>query len=415
MDDCMLRLEGVSKRFRRGVGHDTLVDLIAAGANRLLGRATERRTDDVFWALDDVSFEAHGGEAVGMIGPNGAGKSTALKLIAGIMRPEQGRIAAQGRVTALIDIGAGFHGDLTGRENIYLNASVLGMRKAEIARKLDAIIAFSSVEEFIDTPVKWYSSGMQARLGFSVAAHVDPDILLVDEVLSVGDVVFRQRCIERMRELVAGGTLLLFVTHHLEQMQVFCSRAVVLDHGRLIYDGGTETAVARYIAAMKHQEGVMRNSADDRYAWITGFCIRNGDGDEVLISGAAERLVMEVYYRLDRPVPRLVVDVDARQELGTLLLSFTSIRDEVTFDAPAGEGCVRLTLPSLPLAGGQYFWRASLRDADAGKVIADTDHRYTSVVEDGGKPTGILCVPHEWSLENGAAFDDAAVPVPATV
>ncbi len=366
MPNALLKLEGVSKRFRRGIGHDTLVDLIAAGVRRLLGRTGGGRDDESFWALQDLSFEVSPGEAVGLIGPNGAGKSTALKLIAGIMRPERGRVQRRGRLTALIEIGAGFHGDLTGRENVYMNASILGMRKAEIDRKFDAIVAFSGVEQFIDTPVKRYSSGMQARLGFSVAAHVEPDILIVDEVLSVGDVLFRQRCIQRMRELVHNGTLLLFVTHHLNQMQAFCSRGIVLDEGRMIFNGDTAGAAARYISALKHGEGFMRYNPDQRYARITGFCIRNARGQEVLVTGTREPLEVEVSYRLDRPVPRLVVDVDARRELDSLLLNFTSIRDQVTFDAAPGEGRVTLSLPSLPLAGGQYFWRASLRDADTG-------------------------------------------------
>ncbi len=406
MSEGMLRLEGVSKRFQRGAGHDTLVDLIASGVSRLLRRASESagpraKADESFWVLDDVTFDIRAGEAVGLIGPNGAGKSTALKMIAGIMRPERGRIETRGRLTALIEIGAGFHGDLTGRENIYMNGAILGMRKAEVDRKLDAIVDFSGVEAFIDTPVKRYSSGMQARLGFSVAAHVEPDILLVDEVLSVGDVLFRQRCIQRMRELVDGGAILLFVTHHLDQMQAFCSRGLVLDDGRLIFDGATAPAVARYIDALKHQEGLLAGCDKQRRARITSFSLRNARAEEVLLSHTDEPLEVDIEFELDEPIRNLMVEIDVQQEVGSLLLNFSSVRDDRLFDAPVGPGRVTLSLPSLPLAGGQYFWRALLRDIDAGEIIADTDYRFSSVVEDRGRTTGVLCLPHTWTHAKG--------------
>ncbi len=415
MNDTVLNLEGVSKRFRRGAAHDTLSEWVMSMGRRLIGRDAPVDRDDAFWALDDVSFDAARGEAIGLIGPNGAGKSTALKLIARILRPEKGSIEAHGRLTALIEVGAGFHGDLTGRENIYMNASILGMRTAEIASKLDAIIEFSGIAPFIDTPVKRYSSGMQARLGFSVAAHVEPDILIVDEVLSVGDVLFRQRCINRMRELVDGGALLLFVTHQLEQMQSFCSRAIVLDKGRKIFDGGPGSAVAEYITALKAQEGFMAGSDGDRYARITTFRIRDASGRDVSVFAPDQSLALEVNYELDQPVPRLVVEVDVRRDIDTYLVNFSSVRDGVTYDAPAGVGGATLRLPSLPLAGGQYFWRAILRDADTGGVIADTDYRYSTVVEDGGLSTGILCLPHTWMADANAGQETVGEPVGAAL
>lgn len=415
MSDVVLRLEGVSKRFRRGPAHDTLSEWVGSLGRRLVGRGPRGVRHDEFWALDGVSFDASGGEAIGLIGPNGAGKSTALKLIAGILRAEKGTIHARGRLTALIEIGAGFHGDLTGRENIYMNASILGMRRAEIERKMDAIVHFSGIESFIDTPVKRYSTGMQARLGFSVAAHVEPDILIVDEVLSVGDVMFRQRCVDRMRELVDQGSLLLFVTHQLEQMQSFCSRAIVLDRGRLIFDGTPSSAVAKYIIALRHHEGFMRTSSGERYARITDLHIRDETGRERLVAGAGQRMDVEVCYELDRRVPRLAVEVDVRRDIDTCLVNFSSIRDEKTFDARAGAGKTVLSLPSLPLAGGQYFWRAILRDADTGGVIADTDFRYSSVVEDGGLPTGIMCLPHTWADGVRTHDGDAAPEHPSAL
>ncbi len=395
MANGCIELQNVSKSFRKGAAHDTLRDLIGSGFRRLTGRA--RPSDEsAFAALHDVTFDTKPGEAVGLIGANGAGKSTALKLISRIMRPDSGVISTRGRLTALIEIGAGFHGDLTGRENIYMNASVLGMRKPEIDAKLDAIVAFSGVEAFLDTPVKRYSSGMQARLGFSVAAHVDPDVLLVDEVLSVGDVLFRQRCVDHMRRLVDNGTSLLFVTHHLEQMQAFCSRAVVLDHGRLVYDGNTTDAVARYIAALKNDEPSKSFDASKQAARVTGMVFRDGTNSETLTTHAHDALDVDVHFQLQRDTPDLVVEVDVRRDVGSRLANFSSIRDGVTFQAQAGLGHATLRLPALPLLGGQYFFRAILRDPNSGQMIADSDYRYSLFVEDNDKGTGILCLPHSW-------------------
>lgn len=405
----IVKVEGVTKRFRKGVAHDTLGELIASGVRFALGRPQPHKRDEEFCALTDVSFEIQPGEAVGMIGPNGAGKSTLLKLLAGILRCDAGRIDTRGRLTALIELNAGFHGDLTGRENIYMNASILGMRRAEIDAKFDAIIDFSGVEEFIDTPVKRYSSGMQARLGFAVAAHVDPDVLLVDEVLSVGDALFRQRCVQRMRELVDAGTILLFVTHNLEQMQSFCSRAIVLNRGGVAYDGETNAAVTQYIAALKRADVPRADLCCDETACITDLRIRTPFGPDTVVADACKPLEFEVAFHLSRPVGRLAVEVDVRREVGALLANFNSIRDEETFDAAKGDGKCTLSMPAISLAGGRYLVQAVLRDAETGKVIADTGHRYSIAIEDHARATGILMLPHTWSYEPVAHASPNAV------
>jgi len=202
-----------------------------------------------FWALENISFEVHPGEAFGIIGPNGAGKSTMLKLLAGIMRPTRGAIDIRGRVSALIELGAGFHGDLTGRENIYLNASILGMSRTETRRKFDEIAAFAGIDEFLDTPVKRYSSGMHARLGFAIAAHVEPQVMLVDEVLSVGDRVFRAKCLEKMRTFLRDGVAIVFVSHDLGTVSRFCDRGMVLVRGEEAFSGPAGRAVGHYYRA----------------------------------------------------------------------------------------------------------------------------------------------------------------------
>ena len=216
MDDIALEMQDVYKKFRRGEIYDSLRDLLPAVTGRLLKRLhSEELGAREFWALQAVTFRVRRGEAFGVIGPNGAGKSTILKLLSGIMQPTRGALSVRGRLSALIEVSAGFHPDLTGRENVYLNGAILGMTRQEIARRFDSIVAFSGLDEFIDTPVKRYSSGMFARLGFSVAAHVDPDILIVDEVLSVGDFVFQQKCVERMNAIIRGGATVIFVSHNL--------------------------------------------------------------------------------------------------------------------------------------------------------------------------------------------------------
>ena len=202
-----------------------------------------------FWALQDISFEVKRGESLGIIGRNGAGKSTALKILSRIMKPTKGRMIVNGRLSALIEVTAGFHPDLTGMENIFLHGTILGMTKREIQSKLDQIIAFSGLEEFIDTPVKRYSSGMYARLGFSVAAHVDAEVLVVDEVLSVGDYVFQQRCMDRIRSVISAGTTVLFVSHNLKSVTEICQRAMLLEHGKVVTIDNTDAVIRKYLSA----------------------------------------------------------------------------------------------------------------------------------------------------------------------
>jgi ABC-type polysaccharide/polyol phosphate transport system ATPase subunit len=273
-----LSFDRVSKKFRRGELHDSLRDLVPALARRLAGRrAPEGLGKKEFWALDDVSFEVPSGEAFGIIGFNGAGKSTILKLLSGIMNPTRGDITVHGRLSALIEVGAGFHPDLTGRENVYLNGAILGMKRVEIARKFDEIVAFSGLEDFIDTPVKRYSSGMFARLGFSVAAHLEPDVLVIDEVLSVGDIIFQRKGVEKMHAVAKSGATVVFVSHNLKAVAELCQRCLLLDRGRIAALGATPDVIHQYLGLGAERHGGGRQTG----VRVSAVTLRGEDGPEV--------------------------------------------------------------------------------------------------------------------------------------
>jgi lipopolysaccharide transport system ATP-binding protein len=278
MPETVLEVDEVCKKFRRGEFHNSLRDLVPALIRRLVrGGGAQKLEAREFWALRDVSFSVQRGEAFGIIGGNGAGKSTILKLLTGIMRPTTGSIRVTGRVSAVIEISAGFHQDLTGRENVYLNGAILGMTREEIRRRFDEIVAFSGLEEFIDTPVKRYSSGMSARLGFSIAAHVDPDVLLVDEVLSVGDYLFQRKCIDRMNGVIASGATVIFVSHNLRAVANLCPRSLLLEQGGVKRIGRTEEVIRAYYSA-----GQNRRPVDvDRSVHITHVTTHDENGPRV--------------------------------------------------------------------------------------------------------------------------------------
>ena len=281
MTNNVLEVDGVFKKFRRGELFNTLRDLVPALTTRLVSR---KRSTDVnqseFWALKDVSFNVERGEALGIIGGNGAGKSTILKLLTGIMRPTKGSIRVAGRISALIEVSAGFHQDLTGRENVYLNGAILGMTREEIRNRFDAIVEFSGLEEFIDTPVKRYSSGMFARLGFSVAAHVDPEVLLVDEVLSVGDYLFQRKCLERMRAVIRGGSTVVFVSHNLREVANLCQRSLLLERGQLQLVGPTEEVIRNYYKRGQQQR-LNPGNVVNQGVWITQVKVHGANGPGV--------------------------------------------------------------------------------------------------------------------------------------
>jgi lipopolysaccharide transport system ATP-binding protein len=302
MSDVALRMDQVYKKFKRGERHDSLRDLIPALARRAVKRMTgpgELKAEE-FWSLRNISYEIKKGEAVGIIGHNGAGKSTMLKHLSGIMKPTRGKIEVNGRLSALIEVGAGFHQDLTGRENVFLNGVILGMTRDEIRRKFDAIVDFAGIAEFIDTPVKRYSSGMYARLGFSVAAHMEPDILIIDEVLSVGDFAFQAKGVQKMRSVAKSGATVVFVSHNLRAMADLCPRSLLLKKGELIEDGETSKVIHTYMTQLQSQQ--QHDTSQD--VVIDSVKVRGANGPRFDFR-SGEKCWVEITVRAVRPIQRV--------------------------------------------------------------------------------------------------------------
>jgi lipopolysaccharide transport system ATP-binding protein len=267
MQKSVIRVENLSKEYRYGIiGHGTLYKDLQSWWARFRGKEDPNskismhggpaRTGERFWALKDVSFDVKEGEVLGIIGRNGAGKSTLLKVLSRVTTPTEGRVKIRGRITSLLEVGTGFHPELTGRENVYLDGMIHGMTKAEIRSRFDEIVEFSGIEKFIDTPVKRYSSGMNVRLGFAVAAHLEPEILIVDEVLAVGDAEFRRKCLDKMQDVSEGGRTVLFVSHNMHAIRELCQRGILLEGGKIVHSGPTDEVVDKYLSLASSDQNV---------------------------------------------------------------------------------------------------------------------------------------------------------------
>ncbi len=369
-DEPAISVRHVFKKFRRGEQFDSLRDLLAA---RLLTtrRGSASRVSE-FWALEDLSFAVQPGEAFGIIGPNGAGKSTMLKILAGIMRPNRGAVDVRGRVSALIELGAGFHGDLTGRENIYLNASILGMPRREVHRRFDEIVEFAGVRDFLDTPIKRYSSGMHARLGFAIAAHVDPQVLLVDEVLSVGDRVFRAKCMDKMRSFLRQGAAVMFVSHDLGAVTSFCDRALVLDRGREVFCGSAGDAVGRYYEACRDST-VVKGPQQAPLARTVDIRVGDQQGREMTTfsAGDAARFGYRVVFEVDIARPSYGFSIIRAQDHLTI---FETSSTRLGLESPPVKkgDCQTVQYDfRMNFSPGEYVIGLHVRDRDALRYLID--------------------------------------------
>jgi lipopolysaccharide transport system ATP-binding protein len=363
MSDVAIDIHELGKRFRLGLSHqgygtlrDSLVNGIKAVPKKLIGRGPEVEFDYLD-ALHDVSFTVNRGEAIGLIGHNGAGKSTLLKVLSRIIEPSSGWADVTGRVGSLLEVGTGFHPELTGRENVFLNGAILGMRRAEIRARFDEIAEFADVDRFLDTPVKRYSSGMSVRLAFAVAAHLEPEILLVDEVLAVGDASFQRKSLAKMAEVARAGSTVIFVSHNLATIQALCQRGVLLERGGVVADAPVDEAVSQYLRALERSAGDDLLSREDRDGWqeskvrrLAVYDVATGDAD-VVVGGRKAKIVVEVTQLL----PTMDVELTILNSLGHPITTLDSELSNVA-DVRDGELGPRIEceIDSLPLIPGRY-------------------------------------------------------------
>jgi lipopolysaccharide transport system ATP-binding protein len=380
MPDIVIKAENLGKKYI--IGHQSengryvaLRDVMMQNAQGLWHKAKDLLrgkpiilgdTLEEFWALKDVSFEIQRGEAVGIIGRNGAGKSTLLKILSRITEPSAGRVTIKGRVASLLEVGTGFHPELTGRENIYLNGAILGMSRAEIKRKFDEIVAFAEVEKFLDTPVKRYSSGMYVRLAFAVAAHLEPEIMVVDEVLAVGDAAFQKKCLGKMGEVASEGRTVLFVSHNMGAIQQLCARAMLIRSGSLLMEGRTDQVVRHYLSdAHADGSGVFDVSGDVRH---TGRCqglikeIRLTGSDGLASNRFLPRESMQIALSIDPPhaIKNPKVAVSIEDQFGRRLMTFGSHFQRQGLQDIEGPTMVTCSIPELTLGEGDYLLSASV-------------------------------------------------------
>ena len=418
----MIEIEGLGKRYKLGTLHEpykTLRDSLSRGARTLLNRARGKQDSSppttgarTLWALRDISLSVERGEVLGIIGNNGAGKSTLLKILARITAPTTGRVVLSGRVGSLLEVGTGFHGELTGRENIYLNGAILGMRRSEIQRKLGDILSFAEVEQFADTPVKRYSSGMYLRLAFAVAAHLETEILLVDEVLAVGDARFRKRCLGKMSEIAQQGRTVIFVSHNMGAIASLCQRALRLQKGRLVDTGLATEVVERYLAeslGTEDGDAVEINSAAleslrDKGFKIEQITVRNPAHPE-LGPRTGDPLTLEVTYSTTRNYEDVTFWMRLKSLLGQEVFRLcTQPISGYDIDHLFPRGSIQLRIPALPLVASVYQIDFALAKERTGFLhrlddlirlhIAPADAYGTGVMPD--QNFGLITLEHEW-------------------
>jgi ABC-2 type transport system ATP-binding protein len=383
--ETVIRVADVSKRFR--------LDKDKSLKERLVLRSSNRVPVEEFWALRNVSFELDAGATLGLIGHNGSGKSTLLKTVGGILTPTTGFVEKRGRIAALLELGAGFHPDLSGRENVYLNASILGLTKAQTDKYFDAIVDFSGIEQFIDTQVKFYSSGMYVRLAFAVAVHVDPEILLVDEVLSVGDEPFQRKCLERIKSFQREGRTIVFVTHSLDQTRELCDRVILLEHGNVIVDGKPTDAIRTYRERYAVDEPEDEDAAPQGTGELTVTGVRLLDGSGASCSNfvPGDDVGIELEVTAHAPVSAWVCGVEVRNQVDTLVFGTNSDLLGVTLPAFSdGVRRIRFTLPRIPMTEGVYAVTVAVHPPAAVREFHRLDRTVAFTVRSRADQTGVV-------------------------
>ena len=411
MENCIVT-ENLSKRYQ--LGRLLTNDLRESIINWIKHpfQRTQKTESNVVWAVKDVSFQIKKGEVVGIIGRNGAGKSTLLKILSRITYPTSGKVDTRGLVASLLEVGTGFHGDLTGRENIYLNGSILGMRKKEIESKLDEIVAFAGAEKFLDTPVKRYSSGMFLRLGFAVAAHLEPDILLVDEVLAVGDAGFQRKCLHTMDELRSTGRTVLFVSHNMAAVENLCSRAIWIDNGQIRQDGNAKEVIGAYMASFSADSQMSfdlsliktrRGNGDIRFTRVDFL---SSDGHPLKSIRSGEGLTVRLYYKAKDRITAPIFEVGVYTDLGTMITRFSTWIDYDITVLPPGKGYIDLAINCLNLLPGRFCFTLWLKSQ--GPVFYDVLEQCVPIDVEASdfygsgkgmdRHFGIVFLPCKWQL-----------------
>lgn len=411
--DIAIRLVGVGKEYSLGTGagasYVALRDVIGETAARVVGRKRDgaARDGNSFWALHDVSLDVKQGDRVGIVGRNGAGKSTLLKVLSRITAPTVGQIGINGKVASLLEVGTGFHPELTGRENIFLNGAILGMHKHEIARKFDEIVSFAEVEKFLDTPVKRYSSGMYVRLAFAVAAHMEPDILLVDEVLAVGDAQFQKKCLGKMEDVSRQGRTVIFVSHNMGAVVELCRRGVLLDQGRVVLDSDMSSVALAY--SRQNAQGASANfeAVEQRSCSIIGVRLLRDDNTESSEFDLSEQVSIEMTYRVLEPLNQLQMTATLSRNGVDIVHSFdTDSLSEIGWTQP-GEYRATYSLPPMFLKAGEYAVRLTAGTPE--KLIHDIERAIALTVDEisvnthmkgyrAGRP-GHVISPGSWTSE----------------
>lgn len=408
MTQPLVRVDGVSKKFCRDLKRSLWYGVQDLAAELIGGRgAHQRLRPDEFWAVKEVSFAVQRGETLGLIGHNGAGKTTMLRMLNGLIKPDQGQIEIRGRMQALIALGAGFNPVLTGRENIYINASVLGFSKAATDRRFDEIVAFSGIEEFIDMAVQNYSSGMAVRLGFSVAAFLDPDILLVDEVLAVGDLAFKTKCQVRIQELRDSGVAIILVSHNLHTISHVCTRTIAFEKGQVAFDGDTEQAIDVYRASlMRHNQGMERAlRAGTREITIGQVELLDARGRPQTEQRVGGPVTVRIHYCAQELVQNPVFNVVLHLLNGQQVTGIRSDSDGLRTGDFHGSGYVDIVVPELNLLPNIYTIDAVLFHSD-GFTFYDRVNRAADLKVVGGlQVNGTTFLPHiwQWNGHQGAA------------
>jgi lipopolysaccharide transport system ATP-binding protein len=419
MSDPAITIENLSKRYtidhQRANGEalrHSIEGAIRAPLAWLRSSRRKKLERVDFWALKDVSFQIKQGEVVGIIGSNGAGKSTLLKILSQITVPTEGRIRINGRIACLLEVGAGFHQELTGRENIFLNGAILGMTRAEIVRKFDEIVEFSGVEEFLDTPVKRYSSGMYVRLAFAVAAHLEPEILIVDEVLAVGDAAFQKKCLGKMGSFAQSGRTVLFVSHNMEAVRNLCQRCIWMKDGRVHKDGTADEIVEAYFNSVSSEQSCSFSN-EDYGLTIRKVALKNDRGKEGSQFCPGEDLIVEISYEANKRIERPIIALGV---LGVNGSCFTSnmLLDGYRPDFLEGAGQIACTFKSIPLLPQNYIVKMIVRSANAKDIIISyqevagfsvvgdlAEYGYKGEFLTFARQSTPVVVPYEWRLPDG--------------